>query len=249
MKKITPIISIMAISLSLLFSSCITVIAKEIKGDGKLVTKIIHISKFSKIEIETKVEVNFSQEKNTGKLEFTIDQNLWEYYDIHTKGNVLHIKLRDEYKRNINLNPTQSVITVSSEQLDEIEIAGSSKLIFCTPFTSGGLSIELAGSGKVIANKYPVKIETCSMEIAGSGNILLAGSIQQTEIEIAGSGKVKALECEMAQLSVEIAGSGEVEAQVAEKLDVEIAGSGKVHYKGDPKINFDIAGSGKVKKL
>ena len=238
--------SVIAINLTLFSHSCI---AKDIKGNGNLVTETKTISDFNKIEIETDVDVNYSQEKNTGKLDFTIDKNLLDYYDIYSKDNVLHIKLKEQYRKNIKLQPTKSEITISSDYLNEIEVAGSSKFVFCTPFTSDKLHIEIAGSGKVFANKFPVKINECIIELAGSGEFLLLGSIQKAKLEFAGSGQVSALDCTIAQLSVDLAGSGHVKAHVTETLDVEIAGSGSVFYKGNPTINTDISGSGKVKKL
>jgi hypothetical protein len=250
MKKITNIIICIAILLSLMFTSCLHLFAQEIKGNGKLTTKSIPISDFSKIEIETFVEIDYSQDKNTGKLEFTIDDNLWEYYDIYTKNNVLHVKLKDQYRNKSRLNPTKNLITVSSEQLKEIEIAGSSKFNFCTSFASNKLNIEIAGSGKVFADKHPVKIQECNIEIAGSGSVNLAGAIRDVAIEIAGSGNVNALDCKMTHLQADIAGSGNVEAYVTETLTANIAGSGKVKYKGDPStINPNVTGSGKIMKL
>jgi hypothetical protein len=249
MKKFLQIITIFAVSLPLMFTSCFVSYAKDIKGDGNLITQSIPISKFSKVEIETKVEINYSQGKDTEKLEFTVDKNLLEYYDIFSKGDVLYIKLKEEYKNKISPNPTKSLITVSSEHLEEIEIAGSSIFNFCSAFTSKKLSIDLAGSCKVFAKKFPVTIEDCDIDMAGSCQVHLSGTIQTAEIDLAGSGSVKALDCEIEKLSVDIAGSGSVEAFVTKKLDVEIAGSGIVSFKGDPKVTSDIAGSGKVKKL
>jgi len=249
MKKIS-IFTIIALTVALLFTSCLNLIAKEtVNGNGELTTKSITISDFSKIEIETYVEVNFSQEQNPGSLEFTVDENLWEYYDIHTKDDVLYIKLKDEYKKQVQLKATQSLLTVSSEQLVSIDIAGSSSFNFNTAFTSKELEIDLAGSSKIFANNEPVEIENCKIEIAGSANIYLAGAIQKANIEIAGSGNIEALGCEFAQLKIEIAGSGNIEAQVTDKLAVDIAGSGNVLYKGDPEVTKNIAGSGKVKKI
>jgi hypothetical protein len=231
-----------------MYTSCVA-FAKEIKGNGKMETKSITISDFSEVEIETHVEINYSQEKNTGKAEFTVDQNLWEYYNIHTKGNVLYVELKKEYRNNVNLKPTKVLLTVSSEKLERIENAGSSKFNFCTNFVSDKLEIELAGSGKINANKFPVKIKELDIEIAGSGNVNLSGAVQAGIIEIAGSGNVNALNCKIARLSVEIAGSGNVEATVTDTLDVEIAGSGNVNFKGNPEVTTDIAGSGRVKKI
>jgi len=250
MKRIS-LITLIAIVVSLVFTSCIEVAIKEtIHGDGKLVTKLIDITEFSKIEIETYVEVNYSQEQNTGNLEFTVDGNLWEYYDICTNKDVLQIKLKKEHKNSLNLNPTKSLIKVSSELLDKISIAGSSDIVFCTDFNSENLRIGLAGSSKIIANQHQINIENCEVEIAGSATVKFKGQIRKTDINIAGSGKISALDCEMEQLSIDIAGSGNVEAHVTDILIVSIAGSGEVAYKGEPgTVKTNIAGSGKVIKL
>jgi len=247
MKKNAPIIMFLAMFVSLMFSSCVA-FAKEIKGDGNLITKTVSISKFSKIEIETNVEVNFSQAPNKGSLEFTVDKNLWDFYDIYTQNEILYIKLKDPKEKD-RPSPTKGLIVVSSEKLEEIEMAGSSVFNFCTAFTAEKLSVDLAGSCKINANKFPVTIEECIFDMAGSCQVYLKGTVQQAEIDLAGSGSVKALDCKFDKLSVEIAGSGSVEAYVAKKLDVEIAGSGVVSYKGNPQVSSDIAGSGKVKKL
>jgi len=248
MKKTTLILSIITISLSFLFTSC-SAFAKNIKGNGKLVTKSIAISDFSKIEIETFVEVNYSQGKNTGNLEFTVDENLWEYYNIYTKKDALRIELKKEHKNRINTKPTKILLTVSSAQLEKIEVAGSTKFNFCTNFISQKLKIALAGSAQIFANKFPVKVEELKINIAGSGNVHLLGAVQEATVEIAGSGNVNALDCKIARMYVEIAGSGDVKAHVTDKLNAEIAGSGNVKFKGDPTVKSKIAGSGKVVKF
>jgi len=247
MKKIQSLIFVLAVSVSLMLTPCVA-FAKDIKGDGNLVTKSIPISKFSKIEIETNVEVNFSQATSKRSLEFTVDKNLWDFYDIYTKNDILYIKIKDP-KDNKRPNPTKILIVVSSEKLEEIEIAGSSVFNFCTAFTSPKLSLDLAGRCKINANKFPVTIDECLFDMAGSCQVYLKGTVLQAEIDLAGSGSVKALDCKFDKLSVDLAGSGTVEAHVTKKLDVEIAGSGVVSYKGTPKVSSDIAGSGKVKKL
>ncbi|MCL2246827.1 MAG: DUF2807 domain-containing protein [Lentimicrobiaceae bacterium] len=248
MKKIITLISIMAICLSLLFNSCVA-FAKEVNGNGKLVTQSVSVSNFSKIEIETYVEIDYSQGKSKGSLEFTVDENLLDYYNIYTKSGVLYIELKKEHKNKVYLKPTKTLITISSEQLEKIDIAGSSKINFCTPYTSKALEIDLAGSGSIFADRFPVKIEELEIDIAGSGNVHLMGAVREAKIDMAGSGNVYALECKIANLLVDIAGSGNVEAHVTDKLNADIAGSGDVKFKGEPVVTTDIAGSGKVKKL
>jgi hypothetical protein len=277
MKKISIFITVIAV----LCISCTTCFAKDIKGNGKLITKSIPISNFSKVVVRTPVEINYSQGKNTGNIEFTVDNNLLDYYDIFTEGEVLNIKIKDKYKSEYHdlikggyrqefceLKPTKCLITVSSEQLQSVEIKGNSTFNFCSAFTSNELTMELLGQGKILANKYPMHIEDCKIRIRGSGNMQLSGTIQQTDIEITGRGKLKALNCEITKLNSRIRGSGNAQfSGTIQQADVDITGSGQVKAldckiaklcssirgSGDMKVyisdilNVKIVGSGKVK--
>lgn len=248
--KILLIVALSIFAIFTIFAIATTSKPEKIVGNGNIITKTISISNFSKIEIETQIDVIYSQEENNGTLEFTTDENLFDQYDFYVKEDKLIIKLKGKNKWIRRLNSTTSTIKVSSLELTDIEIAGESKFNFCTPFVSESLEIELAGSGKVVAHKFPFTVENCKVEIAGSGEVVLVGKIQNADLEIAGSGNIKALQCEIAYLKVEIAGSGDVEAHVTEALNIEIAGSGSVKYSGNPKtIEQDVAGSGKITKI
>ena len=184
----------------------------KIKGNGKLITKTISISNFSKIEIDTKVDVNFSQAPNRGCLDFTVDDNLLDYFDVYTKDNILYIKIIDEYMENgvyLDLYPKKCLIKVSSEQLENIKIRGSSTINFNTAFTSKILNVELTGSGKVLANEYPVKIEDVKIVKTGSGKVELTGTIQRADIQMKGNGSV-CFKGDPYPFTKNIAGSGKI---------------------------------------
>jgi hypothetical protein len=244
---------------------------KKIKGNGKFITKSITISDFSKIEISTAVEINYSQTPNTGFLEFTIDENLWEYYDIYTKDSVLYIKVTiDEYLKNgvyLRIMPKKSVITVSSEQLEQMNITGRSNINFCTPFISKLLNVRIRGSGNLMANKHPVQIENfniavggsgsarlagniqqANIQIRGSGGVIFAGAIQQTVVQIGGSGNVQ-LSGTIQQANMQIRGSGSVKALESKiaQLQVEVAGSGNVEVHVTDHLDINLRGSGSVR--
>jgi len=269
MKKLS-IICLLLVTFFLLPNLLFAKRNQNIKGSGNLITESIPISNFSKISIGVNVEINYSQALNTGSLEFTIDDNLLEYYDIYTENDVLYIKRKNRFSRNSTcLNPTKKLITVSSDQLEDIIITGGSKVNFCTGFTSNKLNLNLTGSSRVFLNQHPVNIENCRVsicgsanaqfmgeiqsariDISGSGSVQFEGSIQQAKICVSGSGRVKALECKIMQLKADLSGSGAIEAQVLEKLDASVCGSGRIRFKGMPDItNFNVTGSEKITKI
>jgi hypothetical protein len=220
----------------------------KIKGNGKLITKTISISYFSKIDINTKVDVNFSQAPNTGSLDFTIDDNLLDYYDIYTKDSVLYIRIVDEYMENgiyLDLNPKKCMITVSSEQLENIKMRGGT-INFNTAFTSKILNIEHKGSGKVLANKYPVQIDEIKITNTGSGKVELAGTIQRADIQMKGSGSAK-FSGTTRQADIQITGSGSIQlAGTIQKADIQLKGSGSIKALECKiaQMNIGVSGSG-----
>ena len=86
-------------------------------------------------------------------------------------------------------------------------------------------------------------------EIAGSGNMTIAGETKDEEIRIAGHGDYKAENLKAENAEIHIAGSGDVKVFADNTLDINIAGSGSVFYKGSPKVSQHIAGSGEIKQL
>lgn len=125
--------------------------------------------------------------------------------------------------------------------------------------------ITVSGSGNVEIEDAFNEMQDLKLTVSGSGNISLAGSAQSVEVNVAGSGDVKApdLNAETAkvrvagsgdvrlgaigQLTASVAGSGDVRVGQTEQIDVSIAGSGDVHYQGSPTIKQSIKGSGSVR--
>ncbi len=70
--------------------------------------------------------------------------------------------------------------------------------------------------------------------LTGSGEIELWGIAQVGDLNISGSGKIKALHLEQDECSASITGSGDMYVFVYDYLDVNITGSGNIFYRGNP---------------
>jgi hypothetical protein len=92
--------------------------------------------------------------------------------------------------------------------------------------------------------------ENCKGTINGSGDVLMGGKAGSFQLQIRGSGDVKALDFACESVSVNIAGSGDAQVHATESLVVKIVGSGDVQYKGNPqKLSQKVAGSGELRKI
>ena len=140
-------------------------------------------------------------------------------------------------------------VYVTSPDLKKIGLAGSGMFAASNPISTGNdLNVEIAGSGQVLL--AAAACHDTKLEIAGSGDIEIGVlTADNAKAEIAGSGDINLGKVTCKALTAEIAGSGNVNCEniKADKAHADIAGSGDVNLKGSVQnITKNIAGSGKV---
>ncbi|HEX4585465.1 MAG TPA: head GIN domain-containing protein [Burkholderiaceae bacterium] len=135
---------------------------------------------------------------------------------------------------------------LSAKAIDRMAVAGSGS-IHAAAWSSDALRARIAGSGNLKFDRLTAARFTC--EIAGSGDALVAGSVTNQKVQIAGSGQYRAPDLRSQTASVSISGSGSAELWAERTLDVRIAGSGDVGYHGTPAVTRSVSGSGRVTGL
>lgn len=85
-----------------------------------------------------------------------------------------------------------------------------------------------------------------SIQLTGSGNINLSGSVINQSITITGNGVVDCFDLSSLNTSVLVQGNSSCLVSVADSLNVQIVGNGKVYYKGYPFIQENITGGGEL---
>lgn len=242
-----------------------TINAKRVVGNKNVVTRVINIQDYSKIDVGGSMEFIYEESSADPYLEITVDENILPYLRIEVKKNKLEIS-PDKEGRNTEIQPTKYQIKTNSTSLSkgdfagsgsftlknlkrskkvEIDMAGSGRTVVET-VAADELKLEMAGSGRIQVNN--AKVKYIKGELAGSGKMEVNGEATEGKFELAGSGKIDAENCPVKKAKAEIAGSGSIYVQVADELSGSIAGSGNLYYKGHPThLNTDTAGSGKVR--
>ena len=209
------------------------------------INQVVAMQPFNKVEIAGAFKIVYEQNTQHSVRVEASEQALKEM-TVYVKDNELRI--RKSVKR-----PTVSFkdvkVYVTSPDLKRIDLAGSGMFAASNPVKAGkDLSVEIAGSGKVLL--AVLTSQETSLDIAGSGNIEIGNlTVNDVKAEIAGSGDINLGTLICKELNVDIAGSGNVNCSNinADEVHVEIAGSGDVNLKGTVKHHTkDIAGSGKV---
>ena len=192
---------------------------KRIKGSGHLITEKRKLADFDEIVIQnsTDLEVKVGSPLD---VEVEAEDNLMEYLTTEVDGGVLYISTDCNCSMTTRLG---SRITISVPNLKAISIEGSSD-----------------------TNVEGLKGPGFELTIAGSGDIELAGAVDELEVEIDGSDDVNAKRLSSKDAYVSINGSGDVLLTVEDNLDANINGSGDIRYAGTPRVRKSLNGSGSI---
>jgi hypothetical protein len=134
-------------------------------------------------------------------------------------------------------------ITVTAPKISSVSLAGSGD--FKGDKLSGEkVVVDIAGSGSAIVGD--VQSSVLEGNLAGSGEVKLAGRVAKADWSIAGSGDVDAASLVSETAEVSIAGSGSVLLNATKDVDASIAGSGNVDVSGGAQCKKSIMGSGSL---
>jgi phage shock protein PspC (stress-responsive transcriptional regulator) len=213
-----------------------------VNGNGNIVNETRELEGFSKIELGGSGTMIITQGEEYSVVVET-DENILEHVDTRLRGSTLTIETIGFGC----IRPSKEIsIFVTLPSLEEIEVAGSGRIIGTNTLSGEELSLTIAGSGDINLELNVTELET---EIAGSGEARYRGVADLHEITVAGSGDIVAFELETRETIIDIAGSGDAELFANEQLEISIAGSGDITYTGSPHVVQSVAGSGDIKQV
>ena len=247
----------LVVMMAVTMTSCLSVNLNNNSGDYDTTPTLVpnagvdtHMQPFDQVSVANAFKVIYAQGDNYSVRIDASEQALKEM-TVYVKDGELRIR-KAVKKLSPDVVLSNVKVYVTSPDIKLIDLAGSGIFTASQPISvEHDLTMDIAGSGKVLL--VAVNCRTSNMEIAGSGNIEI-GNLGATDVkaDIAGSGDIRlgAMTCN--KFNIDIAGSGDVNCDNinAENVNVDIAGSGDVNLKGTVKHHTkDIAGSGKVNIL
>lgn len=135
-------------------------------------------------------------------------------------------------------------ITVTAPTLTDASLAGSGDFT-ADRMTGDKVKVELAGSGN--AKVGDIIAKSFESDLAGTGDIILAGKAENAKYSVAGTGDVDASRLASVDAAVSIAGTGDVRLSATGTVDASIAGTGDISVTGGAKCKSSSIGSGKIK--
>jgi len=240
MKQITKLCAFLFIAFPF-YTSCIFQ-NNVIHGNHQLVNKQIAIGNYEKVIFNIPGEVFYQQFSDSAPyFQIHTDENIFKALDVRVQNDQLII----DVKKDSLISPSKLTIYTCSHNLNKVNINGSGELRLKGEVNANDLSIEIVGSGSLLADS--LLSNQLTVKVTGSGNTKLTGASNQASFTITGSGNIYAYDYFLQELNCKVTGSGNIEALVIDKLDAHITGSGNIFYRGNPPtLNTKITGSGNV---
>jgi len=190
----------------------------SIRGSGVAASEERPVGAFQKLSIGGSARVHITVGPSVS-VRIRTDDNLLPHVVTEVEGDTLKVHMESgSYRFRVPLE-----VTVSVPDLHGFSVGGSARAEI-TGLHGGGFSISIAGSGRVQA----------------------AGTVDQLQVGISGSGNLDLFGVEAREVQVSVSGSGNVQLQAREKLEARISGSGNIHYRGRPSVDAHISGSGSL---
>lgn len=192
-----------------------------VRGSGTVVAQERKVPTFETVELSTSADVVITVGDRSPTLTVEADDNVVDLVLTEVEGGTLVVRTRPG-RAFFGASPV--VVTAGTEDLRGTGVSGS---------------------GSVTASG----IDAASFEInvSGSGDVVVGGSVQDLSVRVSGSGTVDASELTSIEATVSISGSGDVMVRATETLRADVSGSGDVTYSGRPRLEAHTSGSGSVR--
>ncbi|MBD59545.1 MAG: DUF2807 domain-containing protein [Citromicrobium sp.] len=138
-----------------------------------------------------------------------------------------------------------ATIRITMPTPTSLSLAGSGEIEVDRLGTGGEAEVSIDGSGESRVGR--IDADTLEVNVAGSGSLTGAGSVQTLELSIAGSGDIDLREVQVGKAEVSIAGSGDAIFASDGEVEANIMGSGDVEVIGNARCSVSSMGSGDVK--
>ncbi len=231
------------LALALLEFSCND--GSEIIPSGNVVEETRTITSFTEVEVSNGISLYISQDDGDD-ITIKTDDNIIQYIETFTKGEKLHVKLKDGIEIESSDNRRNIKVSLSAMTIRSLHATGGSNIEFVSPFKTSELELTASG-GPTISGELDLDEFTC--DISGGGKIELNGNCQQMYISASGGSKLHLYKIPTDDSKIEISGGTIAELNVSKTLYVNASGGSKIYLKGDAEITEQtLSGGSEISK-
>ena len=262
-KKIVKAALTGGLVMSLFLCGCGRTVGSEIRPSGINVEGYMPYDGYIRqIRLEgLSATLNISAE-NSGRITYTVDDNIVGDLDISVRNGLLRI--RRSGRENWHGDTRHVVINIGTDALEEIDILGVAEIngdgvfhadAFVINVTgvvdidleinAGSVDIDISGVGNA---NIGINAQRVTLDLSGVGSIALVGVAEDLEIINSGVGSTDARNLIAQNVRVTNNGIGSDRVYAVQTLEINASGMGSVTYWGEASANINRAGLASVNR-
>ncbi|MFC1962516.1 head GIN domain-containing protein [Chloroflexota bacterium] len=256
-RKIVSCVALVIImSMLVIVTGCVPGTGPAVTGSGKLGTRDMDYSDFTKIEVGYAFDIDITK-ADSYSVRITVDDNLYEYLDINKRGDTLHIGLKPNYnyvniirKATINLPDLRglglsgaskaNVMGFSSSHSMDFDLSGASHM-YISNMKTRDIKIGLSGASSVSGS---ITMADGRFDLSGASSLELGGSAIDVSIGASGASHGRLRNLSVVDASVNLSGASDATINAAGRVDGSLSGASKLYYTGNPTLGSINASGG-----
>jgi hypothetical protein len=206
---------------------------------GETTTQTRSVDGFTAIALSGNAHLTVTQ-GDAFSVAVSTDSGLQNHIDTSVHGQTLEI----DQNYSVAGRSPEVAVTVTMPHLTDLHLSGSSSTTI-GQMHGDSLHVSSSGSSDI---RIDAQVQELAVDVAGSGDLVLAGTAGSADITVSGSGTVSGSTFTTASAHVSVSGSGDVTLRVDTALYAKVSGSGSINYYGEPVVSSDVSGSGSVRR-
>ena len=223
MKKKLTFYSLLLTGIATVLSGCsVSINPQGVRGTGEIESRDFEVENYTAINISGVYEVIW-QESETASVTIEMYENLFEFLEISTNGDTLHID--SSRAINVRSNDVTPRIYLYSPSLEAVSFYGALTAENWDTVYGQNFSLNVSGAASAELN---LNVEVLDVDLSGAGDLDLTGNINTANLVVSGAGSI--------------------DIDVIHYLNVNLSGVGRVRYGGNPTITRNISGVGTLEQ-
>jgi hypothetical protein len=213
----------------------------KVKGSGTITTTKVNTADYDEIAVVGSLTVELVAGKE-GNIRIKADDNLHEFVEVESTNGTLVIKMKEGTSYS---SKNDIIVTIPFAEISTISLTGSGDVLGKDTVKGNALTLNVTGSGDIVLETEATGIDA---KVTGSGDMTLSGKVENLEVKVSGSGDFDGYSLNASNVEVYVSGSGDAQVTANSNIKARVNGSGDVRYRGNPATSdTKVMGSGTVK--
>jgi len=235
----TTLIKILATTLLALLLSACHFDYNQVDGNGNVVEKELEIDQeFTEIAVKNGWEVTLTKGTQP-RANAAIDENLYEYLDLHVDGKTLIVEMKDNY--NVGKASSQKIEVIYNQNLEKLKASSAGEITTEEMLTGEKMMFDVSSAGRISTQ---IEVRHVTVDASSAGNVDLSGLAETFDGEASSAANVDAQGLKSETATADVSSAGTIRIFASKKIDAEASSGGSVSYWGNPAEIRDSESSG-----